>query len=515
MQRINLIQYFLKRGFQVNPDALEELLAKQIDCDKFLDYVEQISPETVVISKALLLRYQASFDPEQEQLNSLEQEVTKTEETELPRITDQLPAVRAKKAQLRIDIITQVPFRTESQGELIDFLTLFKDRYARLRQVLLVRPEIRSAIEIRQAMRHPEGGISVIGMIEEVRTTPQGAVMISLEDGKTGDLLTAIISPKNQIAKEARFLFTDTVIGIIGVLKNTDDDDKPRKILFGKEIIKPGVPKYAFRRGDADELGCAAIIGDLHVGSKHFDETLWKKFLKFLNQQGKEPKYKAIAARISHLLIPGDLVDGVGIFPNQEDELEITNIYDQYKCAAELMNDIPQDIQIVIAPGNHDASRQALPQQVIPKRFCENLISMKNVEMVANPSLFKLGPRKILMYHGQGLERVIQQTKATFDQPHQALIEVLEYRHLFPIYGTKTAIAPEHQDYLIIEELPEIVVTGHLHVGKTRVYQGLRLTLSGTFEQASSWLKALNIRPTVGLVPIVDLASGELYEFQV
>ncbi|MFX1511642.1 MAG: metallophosphoesterase [Promethearchaeota archaeon] len=514
-QRREMIQHLLSRGFQVDPDTLEDILTTKIDLDTFLTFVEQVQPEIVVISKSLLLRFQASLSQTVNQTTSERVEIEKIEEKdEVIEINNQIPFEKLKRPNLPIEILTQIPFRTEARGELTDFLALFKDRYIRLRHLLLSRPEVRSAIEVNKARHHPEGDVIVVGMLDEKRLTPQGGVVLNLED-LSGQILPIIISPQKKSVEEARFLFTDTVIGISGFLKDANTDIDYKRILFGNEIIKPGVPNYAFRLGHSYELGCMAITGDLHVGSIYFEESLWKAFVKFLNQEIKEPKYKALAARLSHLLIPGDLVDGVGVFPDQEDELEILNIYEQYNYAAELLAEIPQDIQIVICPGNHDASRQAIPQQIIPKNFCEKLQSMKNIIMVANPAFFKLGPRKILIYHGQGLERVIQQTKATFERPDLALIEILKYRHLFPLYGTKSAIAPERKDYLVIDDLPEIIVTGHLHIGKTRIYRGLRLALSGTFEQASSWLRGLNIQPTVGLVPIVDLASGELFEYQV
>jgi DNA polymerase II small subunit len=52
--------------------------------------------------------------------------------------------------------------------------------------------------------------------------------------------------------------------------------------------------------------GRAVLISDLHVGSNTFLEEQWNRFSDWLDD---EPA--------SYLLIAGDLVDGVGVFPGR------------------------------------------------------------------------------------------------------------------------------------------------------------------------------------------------------
>ena len=61
---------------------------------------------------------------------------------------------------------------------------------------------------------------------------------------------------------------------------------------------------------------------------------------------------------INYLVIAGDVVDGIGIFPGQDKELAISDIYEQYEKAAQYLNAVPKHIKIIISPGNHDAVRQ-------------------------------------------------------------------------------------------------------------------------------------------------------------
>ena len=64
---------------------------------------------------------------------------------------------------------------------------------------------------------------------------------------------------------------------------------------------------------------------------------------------------KDIAKKIKYIFIVGDLVDGCGIYPEQDKELLIKDVYQQYKECAELLKQIPKHIPLIICPGNHDA----------------------------------------------------------------------------------------------------------------------------------------------------------------
>jgi DNA polymerase II small subunit (EC 2.7.7.7) len=52
-------------------------------------------------------------------------------------------------------------------------------------------------------------------------------------------------------------------------------------------------------------------------------------------------------------------------------------VNEQYEEAARLIGEIRDDIKIIIAPGNHDASRIAEPQPAIPKEYAKPLYQLK------------------------------------------------------------------------------------------------------------------------------------------
>ena len=77
-----------------------------------------------------------------------------------------------------------------------------------------------------------------------------------------------------------------------------------------------------------------AFTSDIHVGSKLFLEKQFVKFIEWLN--GNVDTRKDIAEKIKYLVISGDLVDGIGVYPNQDKELSISDIYKQYSVLFDL-----------------------------------------------------------------------------------------------------------------------------------------------------------------------------------
>jgi DNA polymerase II small subunit len=211
---------------------------------------------------------------------------------------------------------------------------------------------------------------------------------------------------------------------------------------------------------------------------------------------------------LDYLIIPGDVVDGIGIFPGQQEELSIANIYKQYHRLAELLKEIPDHIKIVLQPGNHDAVRPAEPQPALSKVFAESFDS--NVMLTANPVYLNIEGRTILTYHGRSIDDWIagvQNKRLTYEDPVGVMKEMLERRHLAPMYGMKTALAPERKDYMVIEKRPDIFVTGHVHGADTQEHKGIRLIAASTWQDQTEYQRMHNFNPEPGVMPIVHLGT--------
>jgi len=91
------------------------------------------------------------------------------------------------------------------------------------------------------------------------------------------------------------------------------------------------------------------------------------------------------------------------------------------------------------------------------------------------------------------------------NKPVESMKEYLKCRHLAPIFGKKTQIAPTSKDWLTIDKLPDIFHTGHIHINDMGSYNKIVLVNSGCFQGQTDFMKSLGIHPTPGILSIIDL----------
>ena len=175
---------------------------------------------------------------------------------------------------------------------------------------------------------------------------------------------------------------------------------------------------------------------------------------------------------------------------------------------SEKLKMVPRHLQMLIIPGNHDATRQALPQPMIPKKYATSLYDLPNVKMLGDPCFFKLNGVSVLVYHGRSLDDVLATTPGlSYERPEEAMKVLLRARHLAPTFGLRTPIAPEVEDHLVIEEVPDIFHAGHVHTIGLDRYKSTLIINSGTWQAQTGYQANLGINPRPGLVPIVNLAT--------
>ena len=288
---------------------------------------------------------------------------------------------------------------------------------------------------------------------------------------------------------------TDEVIGVTGT---TDGNGR----LFVKSLLWPDMPAQTapLEKGS----GHALLLSDLHVGSKYFMADAWERFMGWLNGEADDPS--GLAAQVQYLLIAGDLVDGVGIYPGQQNDLAVMDIYAQYQAAAERLNSIRKGIKVIIAPGNHDIVRQAEPQPSLPEDV--QIYFRKDMLFVGNPAWVTISGVSVLMYHGRSIDDLVLRLPGiSYAAPEKAMIEMLRRRHLSPIYGSRVSIAPEQEDHYVISRPPAILHCGHVHTVGIARYKGVSVINSGTWQSQTDFQKKMNIQPVAGVAPLVDLAT--------
>lgn len=365
-----------------------------------------------------------------------------------------------------------------------DFLHYFRDRYQRLGGMIRTRTGAMPIEGLIRSTRYRQEECTVIGMIVEVKSTKNGHRIAELED-PTGTI-SVLFSKDRPVFSDAERIIPDETIGVRGKLSHDG------KLFFAEQLFRPDI-RIDNTPFTSDAPGRAVLISDTHVGSRTFLEEEWNRFADWLQD---DPA--------AYLLIAGDLVDGIGVFPGQEQDLEIKNIFEQYDRFAEMLCGLPSRLQIIIAPGNHDVVRGAEPQPVIPEQFTKKFPA--NCTLVENPALVNLQGVRILMYHGRSIDDMIGLIPgASYEKSGKMMEEMLQRRHLAPAYGRKTPIAAGRQDRLIIDPVPEILHTGHVHISGITTYRGVLGINAGTWQSQTSFQKQMNVNPTPAEAVVVDL----------
>ena len=409
-----------------------------------------------------------------------------------------------QKTNVKYDfkIIQDTSKKSYTSGELENLIAYFKSRYEKLSVILQRRPELRNFTKIADIDDSQES-LTMILMVREIRSSKNGHKIVEFEDD-TGTISVLFSNKNEELFAEAEKLVKDEVIGVIA---NKSDDSN---FAFGQQIINPGVVRVPEKEMDFGIV----FLSDVHIGSLTFLEDAFQRFIDWINCEYGDEEQRRVAEDVKYLIIGGDIVDGIGVYPNQEKELAIKDITEQYNEAARFLGNIRSDIKIIIAPGNHDASRVAEPQPAVPEEYAKALYELDNVEFISNPGVVSLDGINVLIYHGRSFDDLVMAVKQFTHERNDLLMEeLLQKRHLAPIYGERTPLASELEDYLVIDEIPDVFHTGHVHINTYRRFKGIHLINSGTFQTQTEFQKIYNIEPTPAEVPILHKGKYRHFKF--
>jgi len=404
-----------------------------------------------------------------------------------------------------VTVISDITGHSTCIGEYMQFVQYFRDRYSRISEIIRSRINARpiESLKKRSFRRGGDGGseeISIIGMVSDVSSTNNGHKILSLED-PTGSLSVLVRNTDKELFEVVSRILLDEVVGVTGSMTNDGN------LMLATKLIQPDVPNSIQRRTGSH--GKAVLISDVHVGSSQFLEDSWVNFLDFLKGESDSETMRELSKDIRYLVVAGDLVDGIGIYPDQEMELDILDVYEQYRKAAEYFREIPEHIRVIISPGNHDAVRQAEPQPALPEWIQADF--PENVIFVGNPALVDLDGVSILIYHGRSIDDLVASIPGvSYQEPAGAVLEMVKRRHLAPTYGSRVSISPEKKDYFIIDPVPDIIHTGHVHTLGVQRYKNVLLVNSGTWQGQTEFQKRVNLMPVPARVPLVDLADFDV-----
>ncbi|MFH1127017.1 MAG: DNA-directed DNA polymerase II small subunit [archaeon] len=480
-----------ERGIILDRGALDFIDENNISREE----IEGLKIKSLILTREILEReLKRLIEPVKEKIEDKKHEkeniVTKTIKEEPEAIK---PCLKSSRDIPHSVIVENLNCYEPAEKNVGSFVEYFNARYNAMKNILAHRQELKNLVSIGRFTKFSnDKNISVIGLVSNISKSKNDNTILEIED-PTGRI-KAIIKENKDIGEGD--ILNDEVLGITGSIFNG--------FLFVESIVLPDVPlSRAIRR--VNDAVSAAFISDTHYGSKYFSQKIESRFLNWIRSSE--------GAQVKYLFICGDIVDGVGIYPGQEADLLVKDIYAQYALFEEFIMKIPEHIQIILCPGNHDAVRMGEPQPILPRELVPKLHDMKNVYLTTNPAYVNIHAIdsegiNVLMYHGYSFTSIVDAVpylrQKGLQNPQHVMTYVLRRRHLAPTYGSTIAI-PEKKDSLIITKIPDIFQTGDLHSHAIDNYKGITLISSSTFQNQTPFMDRVGHIANPGKVTVVDL----------
>ena len=391
-----------------------------------------------------------------------------------------------------------------------DFSSLFISRYHYLESILRQRQELLQPLPLHRILQKKEKEtVYFICLIQEKNITKNGNLLLKVED-PTGTISLLVSKEKKELFALAKDLVLDEVVGVRGIHQGT--------IVFAEQLLWPDIPQGDIKKGEQEEY--AIFLSDLHIGSKLFLKEPFQKFLGWLQGNLGNEQQRNIAKKVKYVLISGDVVDGAGIYPSQEEELALTDITAQYREVTFLLNQIPHDKQIIMCPGNHDAVHLAEPQPAFYKEYIGQLAELPHVALVSNPAMVTIGKTAtfpgfdVLLYHGYSFDYYVANVESIrlgggYHRADLIMKFLLKRRHLAPSFRSTPYYPGHKEDPLLIKKIPDFFATGHIHYCCVANYKGVTLISGSCWQDKTSFQEKLGHDPEPARVPLVNLKTRE------
>ena len=504
------IQATIAAGYQLNSEAFEFLNAIAVTADptmvmeRALHRIEELNEKPLFIDRIFLEEIIGKPEtPEETKEQPKPAETSIEEKTETPTPEGAtLFQPYAKNVEADLNVIEDSTNKLTSNGTIEDYLQYFQDRFKRLEHLLRQRIDVKAATPIIEALKsQAKAKIKIVCMITEKREAKQN-IILTVEDLQASATILVTHKSSEDLHRKAQMLLPDQVVCLAVV--------KTRSNLFlAEDIIFPEVGQKPQHR--ASEPVYAVLTSDIHVGSKKFCKEAFKRFILWLQGKYGDDGMREIAGHVKYVLIAGDVVDGVGVYPGQSKELDIRDIFTQYKALASYIRRIPEYIEVLISPGDHDASPKALPQPAISQNYAGELFDSKRVHLLPDPCTVSIHGVEVLIYHGRSLIDVASSVPGIgLNQACKAMKVLIQSRHLAPTYGQRTLIVPMQRDCLVIDRVPDILHTGHLHLLKNEMYRGVLMVNSGCWQTQTEYQEKAGITPMPNIVPVVNLQTMQV-----
>ena len=490
---MNLAEFFLEKGFLVNPD-----FSTYLDVDDIVF----INDDNLQIDNFFVRGVKNSVVME-DPGNNLIKNITNNGVVEFGEMDNNKNISKnvfdnygGYDKKIKIVKCYREKDNNNKRRDVNSFVSHFKNRFNFLKNVLLNRDELQDTISINKLKnKKNKESVSIIGFVRDKRINKTGSITLTLED-ITGDV--NILFNKNlEFFDSVKDTVLDEVIGVNGLL----GDD----IVFANKIFFPDVPiSNELKKYDKEEY--IVFTSDVHIGNKFFFEKNFSNFIKWLNLEYGNEEQKNIAKKVKYVFFVGDLCDGIGVYPDQEDDLIIKDIYEQYDLFGKYVNSIRKDITVILICGNHDAVRLSEPQPILDKKIAPCLFENENIVFMTNPSVVNICSNEnfpgfnILLYHGFSFVYYSEEVDSIrrngrLERVDLIMKYLLQKRHLAPAHGSNLYIPDNDDDNLLIDKVPDFFASGHIHKTKAVNFRGITLMNCGC------WIGQTEDQEKRGIVP--------------
>jgi len=416
----------------------------------------------------------------------------------------------AEKGDSSVVVVKSYTDKFLKKREMVDFVKYFKHRYESLKRILQGRSELQDVTSINRVLsKTTRDKVTIIGLVYEKSKTKNGNLLLTLED-PTGKIKVLVNQTSPELLELAEDISLDEVIGISGMNGNG--------IIFCNQLVSPDIMNQENKRSE-DEV-YAVFISDLQIGSKECLVDDIKKFVNWLNGEVGDSEQREVANKVKYVVMVGDLIDGVGVYPKQDEDLQVKDVVAQYQLCADLFGKLRKDIQIIACPGNHDSLRLAEPQPAFNK-YAEPFTSLPNVTVVSNPGIVNIHSSEnfkgfdILLYHGYSMHYYMERIESirkkwTGNNPEIIMEYLLKRRHLAPAHGSAQIVADPEQDALVIEKIPDIFVTGHMHKNAVGNYNGVIMMCCGCWQDQTVMQEKFGIEPDKSKAILFNLKTRQV-----
>lgn len=141
--------------------------------------------------------------------------------------------------------------------------------------------------------------------------------------------------------------------------------------------------------------------------------------------------------------------------------------------------------------------------------------------MVSNPAVVNIHKKEdfvgfdVLMYHGFSFPYfadIVEDIRSKGGQKRPDLLMkfLLQKRHLSPTHTSNLYIPDKNQDPLVIENIPDFFITGHIHRVSSSDYRNVTMINCSSWLAETEYQVKVGLRPQPARVPIINLQTREV-----